>query len=457
MGGSRRALITVAVASALVTVLVVALPSLHYAYRAPRLHTALETASSLVALLAAFLVAGRVVGRARSTDLLVACALGLLTLTNLLFAVASASNHILGWDARVVAVLGALALAAAALTPRRALRRPRREAVRAGLAVGGLVAATATIVGLLGDRLPAATVIQSGRIPAWPNLQAAPGIAALHAVSAVAFAASAVGFRRLCERNGDGFFGLLAIAAVLAAFSSVNYALFPTRYSDWVYTGDGFRLGFYLVLLAAATWEIRSYWRSLAAAAVSEDRRRIARDLHDGLAQELAYISRNLAALDSSGADLGDRLERLQKAVDRARLESRRTLATLSAPADELLEEVLARSVGETADRAGVAAQLDLAAGIRLSALRTEALVRIACEAVTNAARHSGSPDVRVTLEQAGKGTRLSVQDAGRGFDPSAANGGFGLTSMRERARSIGAVLEIVSAPGEGTRIEVVV
>ena len=89
-----------------------------------------------------------------------------------------------------------------------------------------------------------------------------------------------------------------------------------------------------------------------------------------------------------------------------------------------------------------------------------EALVRIAREAVTNAARHGDAGLVRVELEN-GAGIKLRIVDDGRGFDAAAATrqtrrGGFGLVSMSERARAVGGVLHVASKRGAGTTVEVV-
>jgi signal transduction histidine kinase len=81
--------------------------------------------------------------------------------------------------------------------------------------------------------------------------------------------------------------------------------------------------------------------------------------------------------------------------------------------------------------------------------------VRIACEAVANAARHSGADRVNLGLERDGSGVRLWVSDEGHGFDPADPGGGFGLTSMRERAHSVGAQLVVSSVPGHGSQVEV--
>ena len=86
--------------------------------------------------------------------------------------------------------------------------------------------------------------------------------------------------------------------------------------SRGAYTGDAFRLAFYVVLLVGIAREIVTNWRAVAAVAVLQERRRIARELHDGLAQDIAYIRRNLASL-SRGSD-DQPVERLRRAADRA-------------------------------------------------------------------------------------------------------------------------------------------
>jgi signal transduction histidine kinase len=106
----------------------------------------------------------------------------------------------------------------------------------------------------------------------------------------------------------------------------------------------------------------------------------------------------------------------------------------------------------------------DLAAGVTVDRVRAEALLRIAAEAVTNAARHGCVDVVTVRLEWVGTRLRLLVSDRGRGFDPRLVeldgftNGhGFGVTSMTRRAAAIGAELSLRSKVGGGTAVEVLV
>ena len=274
----------------------------------------------------------------------------------------------------------------------------------------------------------------------------------LQLAGAVLYGAAAIGFLRSSRRSHDEFLGWLAVAAMLAAASQVNYLLSATNPQS-AYGADALRCLFYAVLLLGSMREIWSYWHALSKAAVLEERQRIACELHDGVAQELAYLARNLESLDGEADE--DSLGRLRRAVERARLESRRVISGAAAPGSEPFEVALAEAVTEVAERYHVKLDLDIAPDIRLPAPRREAFVRIACEAVANAARHSGADRVDLRLERDGAGARLWVSDQGHGFDPADPGGGFGLSSMRERARSVGAELVVSSVPGDGSQVEV--
>src|SRR6185437_1597321 len=174
---------------------------------------------------------------------------------------------------------------------------------------------------------------------------------------AVLYGLAAVGFLRYYRRTRDEFLGWLAVAAMLAAASQVNYLL-SAMDPQSLYGGDAFRCLFYAVLLVGSIREIWSYWRALSTVAALTERQRIACELHDGVAQELAYLARNLDSLDG-GAD-EDCLDRLRRAVERAQLESRRVISTAAPPSSQPLEVTIGEAVTEVAERYHVKLDLDL-------------------------------------------------------------------------------------------------
>jgi signal transduction histidine kinase len=454
--GRRTVALTVC-ASTVITLLVIAWPRIGFASRGRELHVALETTGALVALLAGVLMLGRFERRRRLDDVLLAWGLVVFGLVDLGFlavpAIAGgAGDRVAVWTALVGRTTGAVALAlAAAGLPRRVRRW--HASVFALLAALAVIAAAAGAVVLAGSHLPRPVHELTGHEDSGgARLAAHPAALAAQLVTMALFAAAAVGLERRSDREGDAFLGWLAIGCVLAAFARLHYFLYPSLYSDWVYTGDLFRLLFHATVLTGAALEVRRYWRSQVHVAVLDERRRMARDLHDGLAQELAYIKRNLQWLDERDGVVA----RLREASDRALIESRRAVAALTASVDRPLPTVLREAVDDVATRERIRAIVDVDDDVDTTAEEGEALLRIACEAVTNAARHGHSELVRVELK-AGNPVRMRISDAGVGFDPGAAAvpGHFGVTSMRERASALGGRLTVASAPGRGTDVEV--
>jgi len=147
-------------------------------------------------------------------------------------------------------------------------------------------------------------------------------------------------------------------------------------------------------------------------------------------------------------------VDRILRGIARAQDESRLLVGALAAKVDEPLDRALAQVARDAARRYGAAVDLELASGIELSPREQEAVVRIASEAVTNAARHSGAEVLRVYLERLEAGMRLQVVDDGSGFDDEEPRRGFGLVTMRDRADALGGKLRIDSRRGAGTRVE---
>jgi signal transduction histidine kinase len=192
---------------------------------------------------------------------------------------------------------------------------------------------------------------------------------------------------------------------------------------------------------------------------VLQERARLARDLHDAVSQKLfsvrakARAAAVLVARDPARAI--EEMDSVAMLAGQAHAELRAVIDGLAPP--ELEAGGLAGSVRSYAVLAGrthgaevVVRAADLPA---LEPHLETAIYRIAQEAIGNALRHSGSPQVTVCLSRRQRAVVLDVSDDGAGFDPGTPPQGLGLASMRERAGSVGGKLTVTSAPGSGTKI----
>jgi two-component system, NarL family, sensor histidine kinase UhpB len=189
------------------------------------------------------------------------------------------------------------------------------------------------------------------------------------------------------------------------------------------------------------------------------ERRRIARDLHDSVLQDLSYTAAamGLITLEVEDPALEQRLQRAIDAVRRAAQGLRDAVNNLrledeqDRPFPDLVGALVKRNL---AMAPGLEIGLEVEEGFPtkpLGAAGTEPL-RIIQEALTNARRHSGATKVLVSLRMEGDDLVAEVSDDGRGFGREAAPG-VGLSSMRERAAAIDATLRIESSPGRGTNV----
>jgi signal transduction histidine kinase len=184
-------------------------------------------------------------------------------------------------------------------------------------------------------------------------LRAHPALVAAQLFMLACFGLAAYLFTTQARRSDDRLVQVLGAACVLAAFARINYALFPSLYSEWLYTGDILRTSFYLVLLVGAGREISAYWAAQAGAAVMDDRRRLARELHDGVLQEIGYIRSETGALRALDAP---RTERILGACDRALDEARQAVEAMSRSGEqeEPLGFTIHRAARQVADRFGL-------------------------------------------------------------------------------------------------------
>jgi signal transduction histidine kinase len=193
--------------------------------------------------------------------------------------------------------------------------------------------------------------------------------------------------------------------------------------------------------------------------AVLEERNRLARDIHDTLAQGFAAILMQLQAAQRAAGTLTPAVARsLETAVDLARthmIEARRSVCALRP--QEQLEDVassLERMVELARRSTDVPIELSIADLPTFTGGADREILGIAQEALNNAVRHSKARRISVHAEGVRAiGFRLSVADDGRGIARERREAGFGMTSMQERADRIGASLTIVTAPRSGTEV----
>jgi signal transduction histidine kinase len=458
---TRRLTAWIAAAALTATLLVAVLDSLRFAYESIDAHVMIATAVALVGALAAGLILARFLRSGSLQDLALTGALVIASGTNLfLSAIPSAFGHLdshwAAWAPFLGRVVGALVFALSVAVPDRPVPQPRRAAwlaVAGGLGVVALIAVLAAWLAPgwddpLGEGL---TASESNS----PHLTGGTLQLVLLGVTFGLYVTAALGFIARAERTGDELFGWFALAVPFGAASALNYFLFPSLYPGWVYSGDVFRAGFYLMLAVGAAREIAAWQEQLAEAAALGERRRIARDLHDGLAQELAFIVGQTRSLVSQTGAEGP-FANIAAAAERALDESRTAIAALSRSSDDPLDAALAQAAEDVAGRTGTHIRFELEPDVHVAPDVREDLARVVREAVSNAARHGEASNVTISLSNT-DAVRVRVSDDGKGFDPQAPRRrGFGMTSMRERVEALGGTISVDSEPGRGTDVEVV-
>lgn len=437
------------------TVSIGVLSALSFGYRDENLRVELGTAATLIAALAAFLLYNRYRATRRTDSLTLFLALFALAVANAVRIVGPPldgvdPDPVAVWLPLSIQVSASILLAAAAFAPGRAVASRRRGRAAILLTLAGFAAVAFAAVAL-GPHLavgidPRVSPATSGS----PRVAGSPGLlAAQLLVMALAFAA-ALGFTVRARRDGDELLAWLALATTVSGFSRLNYFLFPSIYTGWVFTGDFLRVIAYLLILIGAMRQIALLQRQARRAAVLEERSRIARDLHDSLGQDLAFIAMRSSSLGSDDP----RLRQINEAAEQALLSSRGMISSLGREGEPLVLSV-ERLATRLCDRAGVALRLEVDDGAAAEDRRREVLLRVLAEAIGNALQHADPSLISVEVSGEGSLLRLAVADDGNGFDQTAPASGFGLAGMQERVEAVGGELSLSTAPGRGTRVEV--
>ena len=426
---------------------------------APGARAAIETTISVSAILSAGLLVADFRRSRRIRDLVLLCVLISVFVSDFEYLAVPALWGLGGNEARGDAQLAcdlviAAAIAAAAFGSRQRIRNARRGLVIVAGAVGVALVTVTPLLTLIGGSHWAASALRATGIPGAGDHSIA--VAAQITSSLVMLVAGVVLVAR--GRRGDVSAAVLGAVAFLIAGVRLQYLTMPVVPTDWVTPREGLRLGAYALILALAYRPYAKARHGEAYAVLSAERERIARDLHDGLAQDLAYIT-------SQGQRLGVELgpdHPVMIAARRALAGVRGAIADLTASEAPSAEAALRTIASELGRRFGL--QVDVVVYADGSPATTddaaraerEHLVRIAREAIVNAALHGAARHVEVLFEHRGANIRMRISDDGCGV-ADVDRVGFGLRTMRARARSLGG--ELSMRPGEegGTVLELLV
>jgi signal transduction histidine kinase len=425
-------------------------PVLRTQWDKPQLLLVLETTMALGGVLVGVLAAARFAVDGLRTDLLLATGF----LTSSISLAAFAISPVLGggtlgrpegWAALLGSILGQGLAAAAPFVGGRSRVRERALGNSIGSATVVLVVAW-LILRAHGGGLPALTAAPGAREPA--------GLTSALAVQALLDLLAVLGWGRRLARTGDDLAQWLALAFTLQLFAALHLVFTPPLGTTYVAEGDFLRLLAFAVVLVGA-------WRAIRASefgrAVAEERARVAREIHDGLAQYLFTLATHAQMLEAGGP-VEEIAPRLKEAATLAQQEARfAILALSSASGTAPFDAALRRYIELLTADGRLEVELEIDPDIRLAPDEQIEIFRIVQEGLGNVRRHASATRAEVVIGRHPSGERfVAVSDDGEGFDDEAPGAGQGLRNMRARAASIEGGFTLSSAPGRGTALEVV-
>ena len=420
--------------------------SLQSAYQLHDARLASDTAVAVVATFVCVLTSVRFLVEGRTLDLLLAAGFWSIALGTVAFCLVPVlDGGSLGpsatWKLVGARLLGAGLIAIAPYADGRMAAR-RRALVSVGVGVAALLALAAGVLGTSSTHGPFdAEVVAGSYVRLAATLLTALWLVAL------------VGFALRYRRYGRDLDSWMCMAATLALFADLHLVLTPVVSSDLLLQGDFLRVVAYGVLLVGV-------WRAISEAefgrAVADERARVARDIHDGLAQYLFAVSTQVSMLEG-GARLEEVLPRLKRAATAAQQEARfAVLALSSAGGSARFDSALRRYVEVLTADGELEVELDVDPQVKLAPDEQIEVFRIVQEGLGNARRHAGATRANVSISQRGGRRVVTVSDDGVGFDATAIVEGQGVANMRSRADAIDGALTLRAQPGRGTAIELV-
>jgi signal transduction histidine kinase len=424
-------------------------PVLRTQYDMPQLLLVLETTMVLAGALVAVLAAARFTVDGLRTDLLLATGFVVGSLSLAAFAIGPVLDGGMlgrseGWAALLGGILGQGIIAAAPFFNGRSRFRDR--------ALGNSLATSAVV-------LLAAWLLLRAHAGSLPALTAAPGapeppgLTSALSLQALLDLLAVVGWGRRLARSGDDLAQWLALGFTLQLFAALHLVFTPPRGATYVAEGDFLRvLAFILILVGA--------WRAIRSAqigrTVAEERARVAREIHDGLAQYLFTVATHAQMLEA-GSPVEEVAPKLKEAATLAQQEARFAILALSSASGTAPFDAALRRYVEllTADGA-LEVELEIDPEILLAPDEQIEIFRIVQEGLGNVRRHSGARRAEVVIGRRPSGERfVAIADDGEGFEGETP-AGQGLRNMRARAASIDGGFDLRSSPGLGTALEVV-
>ena len=429
--------------------LFLAYPELRHSYRLPELRLVLDTTIALAAGIVAVLTGVRFSVEGRRVDLALSCGFFVASAATILFAivpvVGGTQLHLAeSWAEVGGRLLAAALIAVAPLLPGRVRARERW--------LGNGVLFLVVALGLVWAAAKAAE-------PLLPDLAPGPAddlplllIVALACEALLALVAL-VGFGIRFRNHGEDLDGWLASAAALTLFSALYHVFTPLLASTYVSEADFLRVLAYGVLLAGV-------WRAIRFAefgrAVAEERARVAREVHDGLAQYLFAIATHASMLEN-GAPREETIQRIKDAASSAQQEARfAVLALSSASGTAPFDAALRRYVDFLTADGSLEVDVEIDHRIELAPDEQIEVFRIVQEGLANVRKHAGASRAEVRVGRRGGERFVAVRDNGSGFEAEQDGAGQGLKNIRARAASIAGAASVRSKPGQGTAIEVV-
>ena len=425
-------------------------PVLRSTYELPEGRLVLDTAVVLAATIVAILAGVRFSVEGRVLDLLLAAGFSIAGVGTLAFSIAPVLGGEDQGPPEAWAAIGARVLAATLIALAPVVPAPRivarKRALFAGIAML-LLALLAIWLPLRGFGAQLSLLGASENGARAFELTVATSFLALLALFAV------LGFAIRYRARGEDLDSWLALGATLTLFAELHYVLTPRVSSDFISQGDFLRLLSYGLLLVGV-------WRAISFAefgrAVAEERARVAREIHDGLAQYLFAVSTHASMLES-GASLEKTLPKLKEAAAAAQQEARfAVLALSSASGTAPFDAALRRYIEFLTADGALEVDVEIDTAILLAPDEQIEVFRIVQEGLANVRKHAGAKRAEVWIGQRLGRRIVSVRDDGVGFDGEDAAAGQGLKNMRLRAKTIDGGFALSSRPGRGTALEVV-